>query len=237
MGFIAEDKWILEDALRLVRDIQPGTRKYQYHLCLGGGVLNNGQSKKDLDLYFLPMKPQEQVDTQGLVRWLNGLWGKASPFWDPSTRPEPRYYRNIDGQPVQIIPDDLLVDQPYKDLDHHLYAFKGKYMYGGLRIDVFVIGGDPLEGDMWYAGDGVEAPDLNPPQPAVGMIFDPPPLEGGEGDRQRDELERRNLLGDMNGIGGVAWGAAAVDAAQARVGINYEMINRAINMVRAPRAR
>jgi len=46
--------WTIEDALQLIRAIQPKIREFQYHVVLGGGVLNNGFSGKDLDLYFLP---------------------------------------------------------------------------------------------------------------------------------------------------------------------------------------
>ncbi len=45
--------WTLEEALILVRALQPTAWQYGYHLCLGGGVLNKGVSSKDLDLYFL----------------------------------------------------------------------------------------------------------------------------------------------------------------------------------------
>lgn len=72
------NEWTLEDGLKLVRAIQNTTRKYGYHLTLGGGVLNNGKSKKDLDLYFLPLNNERMPpqDIPGLVGWLGGMWGK-----------------------------------------------------------------------------------------------------------------------------------------------------------------
>lgn len=48
--------WKLKDGLALVRKLQPETRQFGYHLTLGGGVLNTGKSRKDLDLFFLPLR-------------------------------------------------------------------------------------------------------------------------------------------------------------------------------------
>lgn len=47
--------WRMDDALGIIRDFQPRVRPLGYHIVLGGGVLNKGQSDKDLDLYFLPL--------------------------------------------------------------------------------------------------------------------------------------------------------------------------------------
>lgn len=69
--------WTLEDGLDIIRAIQPDTRKFGYHLCLGGGVLNKGSSHKDLDLYFLPMGgPKSNPD--GLVSWLESMWSRPN---------------------------------------------------------------------------------------------------------------------------------------------------------------
>lgn len=51
--------WTLDQALELVRRIQSVIKKYNYHVALGGGVLNRGTSTKDLDLYFLPINSLE----------------------------------------------------------------------------------------------------------------------------------------------------------------------------------
>lgn len=70
--------WNLEDGLKLVRSLQPETRKYGYHLTLGGGVLNKGESTKDVDLFFLPLcNPAIAVgNAKDLVTWLIKLWGQ-----------------------------------------------------------------------------------------------------------------------------------------------------------------
>lgn len=71
------NKWTMDDALELVRGLQKDTRRYGYHLTLGGGVLNNGESQKDLDLFFLPLQnpkfPMNNPDN--LVSWLTKMWG------------------------------------------------------------------------------------------------------------------------------------------------------------------
>lgn len=69
--------WSLEDGLKLVRAIQPGTRQFGYHLTLGGSVLNTGKSDKDLDLYFLPLSNGTPEDPTALVAWLTKMWGES----------------------------------------------------------------------------------------------------------------------------------------------------------------
>lgn len=78
MNFHVTPHWTFEDALPLVRAIQPETRNFKYHLTLGGGVLNNGKSDKDLDLYFLPMFDRKRADWRGLLEYLEKQWGKSS---------------------------------------------------------------------------------------------------------------------------------------------------------------
>jgi hypothetical protein len=71
--------WTLDEALVIIRRLQPYLRDLQYHVVLGGGVLNKGESKKDLDLYFLPL----DVDTgtakpEDMVKLLNATWNFKS---------------------------------------------------------------------------------------------------------------------------------------------------------------
>lgn len=74
--------WELDEALRLVRALQPMTRRFGYHLTLGGSVLNAGHSEKDLDLYFLPLdnKKLGKENSSGLLGYLRGLWGEPEPI-------------------------------------------------------------------------------------------------------------------------------------------------------------
>jgi hypothetical protein len=62
--------WTLDDALTLVRALQPFTRQFGYHLTLGGGVLNVGSSTKDLDLFFLPLDNGGVNRPDDLLSWL-----------------------------------------------------------------------------------------------------------------------------------------------------------------------
>ena len=88
--------WILEDALVLIRDIQPSIRGFQYHVVLGGGVLNKGWSGKDLDLYFLPFGDTGvPVDLPGLKDYLSLRLGTPAPLGysavDHAYPPDPTY--------------------------------------------------------------------------------------------------------------------------------------------------
>ena len=123
------NKWTLEEALPLIRGLQPETRRFGYHLCLGGGVLNRGSSEKDLDLYFLsmggkPPKPEE------LIGWLEGLWGRSEPIGSGTHQ---ETIHNGRGEVVAYH------DIPYPEEDN-CYEQRLMFDYGGLRIDVFVVG-------------------------------------------------------------------------------------------------
>ena len=79
--FTQAGEWTLDDALRLIRDLQPSIRKFQYHVVLGGGVLNNGYSVKDLDLYFLPFGDAGiPVDLPHLKAYLSIRLGTPAPL-------------------------------------------------------------------------------------------------------------------------------------------------------------
>jgi hypothetical protein len=55
--------WTLEEALHLIRLIQPKVmRDANYYLALAGGVLNNGSSENDLDLVAVPRMPGAKRD-------------------------------------------------------------------------------------------------------------------------------------------------------------------------------
>lgn len=90
--------WALDDSLKLIRAIQQESRKYGYHLTLGGSVLNDGRSEKDLDLYFLPLDNPKMPtsDPKALLTWLTTLWGKYQPlggaeYEDPAAKPLNRF--------------------------------------------------------------------------------------------------------------------------------------------------
>lgn len=112
--------WTLEEALDLIRLIQPETRRFGYHLCLAGGVLNKGWSNKDLDLAFLPMdKPDKLADPEGMLQFLTSLWGTGL---DIRT--------NTEASVEETYPE-VSEDSPYVE--------KRKFDYSGMRIDVFIM--------------------------------------------------------------------------------------------------
>src|SRR3990167_2742576 len=128
--------WTLDDALSLIRGLQPVIRKLGYHLCLGGGVLNNGESKKDLDLYFLAINGGSMggnaVNATSLITYLVKLWGPGESIGGIGYPEEP------------------------------IYPYKMQFRYDGLRIDVFVIGGTRDE-SIAVLGDEAPIYDGDPP--------------------------------------------------------------------------
>lgn len=97
--------WTIDEGLKLIRALQPKVRTFGYHIALGGGVLNNGQSHKDLDLYFLPLDNPDiaQENTHGLLGWLTTLWGEPQVIGD-YPEPEPEDYPGPAqvGGPIQL---------------------------------------------------------------------------------------------------------------------------------------
>ena len=102
--------WNLADALDLIRILQPELRKINYHCLLGGGVLNRGESEKDLDLFFCP---------------LNGSDSK------PFAVMEVLYTMFGHGEAIRDSPD-YDAGEPWHW--HEMF----KYDFGGRRIDVFI---------------------------------------------------------------------------------------------------
>lgn len=107
--------WDLDEALSLVRSMQGTVRGFQYHIVLGGGVLNNGYSYKDLDLYCLPFGDAGiPADRDGLRDYLTEQLGAPAPLGytapDHAYPPDPTY-------------------------GEHRYT----YTPNGKRIDVFII--------------------------------------------------------------------------------------------------
>lgn len=59
--------WTLEEAVELVRSLEPAAIKHGYHLALGGSVLMAGQSDKDLDLFLYPHKTTESDYPEAVI--------------------------------------------------------------------------------------------------------------------------------------------------------------------------
>ena len=107
---VAPPIWTLEDALDLIRPLQPLARDVGYHITLGGGVLNLGVSAKDLDLFCLPLNGGEG-DKAALWVLLDTVLGPLLAIRDsPDYQPEAMWH--------------------YRDMLHG--AFEGK------RVDLFI---------------------------------------------------------------------------------------------------
>ncbi len=72
--------WTLEQGLSLVRDLQPLCHALSFHVALGGGVINKGESRKDLDLYFLPFDNEESSERGQLLKMLARRLGPLAPL-------------------------------------------------------------------------------------------------------------------------------------------------------------
>lgn len=59
--------WTLDQALTLIRQLQPTAFEAGYHLNLGGGVLNHGKSNNDLDILAMPGSFEIETNIKKLV--------------------------------------------------------------------------------------------------------------------------------------------------------------------------
>lgn len=94
--------WTLEEAVALVRQIQPTLHASRWHVALGGGVLNKGTSQKDLDLYFFPF----DSNVRPVFGYLTFLWGNASPL----SRLENEYPKNAHFDSMKFFPEGKRID-------------------------------------------------------------------------------------------------------------------------------
>lgn len=150
-------KWTLDDALKLIRGIQPSVKGFGFHVALAGGVLNLGESDKDLDLVILPLDNKAHPENvTGLVTWLTGLWGDGeaigAAYAEPDELSTPIYGFH-EGSPYVKVPykggDHVFDWEVYRADTYHrantapprqIYRYKLKFMRSGDdRIDVFII--------------------------------------------------------------------------------------------------
>ena len=105
--------WTLDQAVVVVRRLQRDVHALGYHVTLGGGVLNNGESDKDLDLFILRKNNTERQ------RPIEVMWAVA------------RRLDNCTYSPLRDSPDYG------PDADFH-FSEAHKVSWRGKRIDVFV---------------------------------------------------------------------------------------------------
>lgn len=92
--------WTLDDALALVREIQPRLHAKKWHVALGGGVLNRGESGKDIDLYVLPFSDIET--TEDVMPLLFTLWGAGDEigYGESGIYAAKKKYTTVDGRRI-----------------------------------------------------------------------------------------------------------------------------------------
>jgi len=84
--------WTLDDALQVIRAMQSTISEFGFHVGLGGGVLNRGQSTNDLDLYFFPLKGEdvdEAPEVGPLLAWVYMHLGR--PLDEPASYDHEEY--------------------------------------------------------------------------------------------------------------------------------------------------
>ena len=112
-------QWELDEALILLRELQPKCHALQYHVALGGGVLNRGYSDKDLDLFFFPFNNDVvAVVPDALREVLQATLGDEYTLGGPSVETED-------------------IDRAYPNQER---LFRARYTYrnGNKRTDVFI---------------------------------------------------------------------------------------------------
>lgn len=108
--------WTLDEGRAEVERVQQGSRAYGYHVALGGSVLNKGESRKDLDLYFLPLDSDEsKPDRDCLVAWLESLWGDSESLTDPRYAAFSWYAAKLRFDPIVTKRIDVFIVGPKSD--------------------------------------------------------------------------------------------------------------------------
>lgn len=80
--------WTLAEGLDLVRILQPKLRALDYHVVIGGGVINKGVSTKDLDLYLLPVFKNRPYQFEAIEQVIFDVVGKHKDLWKTSDQLE-----------------------------------------------------------------------------------------------------------------------------------------------------
>lgn len=109
-----EPMWTYEDAHNVITALQEETREFLYHVVLGGGVLNNGESYKDLDLVFLPLIHEGRPDAAGMFERLQEYFGEG-----------------------EAISKGEYPEESAEGVDP--YAYRWKFLFDNRRIDAFIL--------------------------------------------------------------------------------------------------
>jgi hypothetical protein len=104
--------WTLDTARTLIGKLQPKLHDIGWHVVLGGGVLNDGESANDLDLYVLPMNIEERNE--------GAVWGVLEEVLEPAETFK-------------------LHGPPYGPANHNAYTLAMKFLRHDGVVDVFVV--------------------------------------------------------------------------------------------------
>jgi hypothetical protein len=119
----------LADAQLLVRDLQAVCWPLNFHVTLGGGVLNHGYSDKDIDIYILPFYAQtgQEHKTHNLAKLTTEL---MLVLGSPT--------RNYMAQDLERLSPS---GEPYTDLSEQptCFAVAQNYKLEKMSVDVFVV--------------------------------------------------------------------------------------------------
>ena len=74
--------WTLDEALTLIRKLNPLALKNGFSIALGGSVLHEGSSEKDLDLIVIPLNGEcyDINKFRGMLEHSAGWERKAAPY-------------------------------------------------------------------------------------------------------------------------------------------------------------
>lgn len=149
----SEVMWTLDQGVRLVRALQESSRKFGYHLTLGGGVVNKGSSSKDVDLFFLPLDNDKDVpDPDALLKWLEEMWGSshnirrdyrqhADSYLIPIYNSVGEFMGFQNTELASYLNTDLSVEEAKSIYKHKVKFIRNPDSDDHDRIDVFILAG------------------------------------------------------------------------------------------------
>lgn len=116
-------EWVFKDAQELVAAMRSKTHQYGYEIAMGGSVLTNGKSSKDLDLFFVPKGGDTQPLPIDLLMWVASKLG-------PGKTIVPAFTSH---------PNGLIEGTPMKPAVKDVFLHKMRFDLAGRKIDVFVV--------------------------------------------------------------------------------------------------
>ena len=122
----ANKAWALKDARDLIAAMRTKVNSYGYEITLGGGVIVNGSSSNDLDLFFIPSSdvvPPLPVD---LLMWLVSKFGLGKTIIPAQNAAA--------GLPIPTAPQTHV-----PPASPSTFAYKMRFDLAGRKIDVFVV--------------------------------------------------------------------------------------------------